>query len=235
MNEDDDIEGRDDVHGKLVPDRSVRSPDEYRQQQAPTTFDTYSHPEQYQEKYTDSDYHSSLSIASSYDYRPVVKSPLPQKYRRPLANEVPVNKMDSNLRMLIIKEISKSGHNERPISRMSSLRDNIILGHHHHCSFSGSNYTGSASSDNQSRRRTRRSSEETPEWIELARLIGIDESEIDHWSSQNLQYPAGRVISAWCNYASPAPTVAELHTVLSSKELRRADLARYIETMYIIQ
>jgi len=39
----------------------------------------------------------------------------------------------------------------------------------------------------------------SPEWVELARLIGIDESEIDHWLSQNLQYPAGRVLSAWCN------------------------------------
>lgn len=97
--------------------------------------------------------------------------------------------------------------------------------------FLGSNY-----GINSSNRKVRRSpSEETPEWIELARLIGIDESEIDHWASQNLQYPAGRVISAWCNYGSPAPTVAELHTVLTSKELRRADLARYIETMYIIQ
>lgn len=79
------------------------------------------------------------------------------------------------------------------------------------------------------------SSNESPEWVELARLVGIDESEIDHWLSQNLQYPAGRVISAWCNYASPPPTVAELHSLVSSKELNRSDLGRYIETMYIIE
>ncbi len=76
---------------------------------------------------------------------------------------------------------------------------------------------------------------ESPEWVELARLIGIDESEIDHWLSQNLQYPAGRVISAWCNYASPPPTVAELHSLVSSNEVNRPDLARYIETMYTIE
>lgn len=48
-----------------------------------------------------------------------MKYNLPTKYRLPLANEVLVNKMDSNLRMLIIKELSKSGHAERPLSRMS--------------------------------------------------------------------------------------------------------------------
>ncbi len=74
----------------------------------------------------------------------------------------------------------------------------------------------------------------SPEWVELARLIGIDEPEIEHWLSQNLQYPAGRVLSAWCNYVSTAPTVAELHSLVSSNELNRQDLARYIETMYII-
>ena len=93
----------------------------------------------------------------------------------------------------------------------------------------------SASTASRRQRSRAGPSHESPEWVELARLIGIDESEIDHWLSQNLQYPAGRVISAWCNYASPPPTVAELYTLVSSKELNRPDLARYIETMYIIE
>lgn len=101
----------------------------------------------------------------------------------------------------------------------------------------GSNYGAVTSASTASRRQRSRAEpvHESPEWVELARLIGIDESEIDHWLSQNLQYPAGRVISAWCNYASPPPTVAELYTLVSSKELNRPDLARYIETMYIIE
>lgn len=102
----------------------------------------------------------------------------------------------------------------------------------------GSNYGTNPNDGSSSRRRqpSRTSPlNESPEWVELARLIGIDESEIDHWLSQNLQYPAGRVISAWCNYASPPPTVAELHSLVSSNELNRPDLARYIETMYIIE
>ena len=101
----------------------------------------------------------------------------------------------------------------------------------------GSNYRTVGSAGTTSRRQRSRSSpqSESPEWVELARMIGIDESEIDHWLSQNLQYPAGRVISAWCNYASPPPTVAELYILVSSKELNRPDLARYIETMYIIE
>ncbi|CAF5192486.1 unnamed protein product, partial [Rotaria magnacalcarata] len=68
----------------------------------------------------------------------------------------------------------------------------------------------------------------------LARLIGVDEPEIDHWSSQNLQYPAGRVISTWCNSTSPPPTVAQLYFLLSTNQLNRLDLARHIETMYRI-
>ncbi|CAF4649715.1 unnamed protein product [Rotaria socialis] len=131
--------------------------------------------------------------------------------------------MDSNLRMLIIKELSKSGHNERPLSRMSSAY--------------GNNNNNDSSSRQQHRRQKSKnaSSSESPEWVEFARLIGIDESEIEHWLSQNLQYPAGRVISAWCNYATPPPTVSELHSLVSSKELNRPDLARYIETMYITE
>lgn len=74
-----------------------------------------------------------------------------------------------------------------------------------------------------------------PEWVELARLVGIDEAEIEHWASQNLQYPAGRVISSWCNSESAQPTVADLHSLITSNELNRHDLARYIETMYIIE
>jgi hypothetical protein len=181
-----------------------------------------------EEKFNDSDYYSLPSNSPPYQqqqqqqqqqhYRDV-SSPsrfhLPSKYRLPLASEVLVNKMDSNLRMLVIKELSKSGHAERPLSRMSKLNNNET---------------------NSRQRQSSRSSSmnESPEWVELARLIGVDESEIDHWLSQNLQYPAGRVISAWCNYASPPPTVAELHSLVSSNELNRPDLARYIETMYII-
>ncbi len=171
-----------------------------------------------EEKFHDSDYYS-LSSASPpqqhHDIPSQSRYTLPSKYRLPLASEVLVNKMDSNLRMLVIKELSKSGHAERPLSRMSKLNNN----------------------ESNSRRQPSRASSlnESPEWVELARLIGIDESEIDHWLSQNLQYPAGRVISAWCNYASPPPTVAELHSLVSSNELNRPDLARYIETMYIIE
>ncbi|CAF3728380.1 unnamed protein product [Rotaria socialis] len=179
------------------------------------------------EKYIDSDYYSISSSSSlqhqQYDIPSQLKYNLPTKYRLPLASEVLVNKMDSNLRMLIIKELSKSGHNERPLSRMSSAY--------------GNNNNNDSSSRQQHRRQKSKnaSSSESPEWVEFARLIGIDESEIEHWLSQNLQYPAGRVISAWCNYATPPPTVSELHSLVSSKELNRPDLARYIETMYITE
>lgn len=83
----------------------------------------------------------------------------------------------------------------------------------------------------QKQNRTRK---KTPEWVMLARLIGIDEPEIDHWLSQSLQYPAGRVLSTWCNSTTPLPTVAELHLLLSSNELNRLDLARQIESIYDI-
>ena len=97
------------------------------------------------------------------------------------------------------------------------------------------NRTSNSRQQNQRPKSRNSPSNESPEWVELARLIGIDESEVDHWFSQNLQYPAGRVISAWCNYASPPPTVADLHSLVSSKELNRTDLARYIETMYSVE
>ena len=108
---------------------------------------------------------------------------------------------------------------------------NVRLG----SAYGGSQHSGESRSRNRNRSRSNGQEDPSLEWVEVARLIGIDESEIDHWLSQNLQYPAGRVISAWCNYASPPPTVAELHSILSSKELNRNDLARYIETMYIIE
>lgn len=73
-----------------------------------------------------------------------------------------------------------------------------------------------------------------PEWVSLAQLIGIDQSEIDHWLSQSLQYPASRVLSTWCNCTSPSPTVGQLHSLISSTQLNRIDLAREIETMYHI-
>jgi hypothetical protein len=77
-----------------------------------------------EEKFNDSDYYS-LSSSSSFhqqnDNSLQIKYNLPSKYRLPLASEVLVNKMDSNLRMLIIKELSKSGHIERPLSKMSKI------------------------------------------------------------------------------------------------------------------
>ena len=183
-----------------------------------------SHEEPNEQRIPEPDYYAALSVTPSYQQQHNVpiqsRFQLPTKFRLPSAREVLVNKMDSNLRMLIIKELSKSGHSERPLSRMSKLH----------------NYE--SNSGQQVRRQSSRSStidESTPEWVELARLIGIDESEIDHWSSQNLQYPAGRVISAWCNYASPPPTVGELYSLVTSNEINRPDLARYIETMYIIE
>jgi hypothetical protein len=78
-----------------------------------------------EEKINDSDYYSSSSTSSFYQQLHNIslqtKYNLPLKYRLPLASEVLVNKMDSNLRMLIIKELSKSGHAERPLSRMSKI------------------------------------------------------------------------------------------------------------------
>jgi hypothetical protein len=90
-----------------------------------------------EDKFNDSDYYSLTSSPSfqqqqqqqqqqQYDQPTKSKSNLPSKYRLPVANEVLINKMDSNLRMLIIKELSKSGHAERPISRMSKSLNNLI-------------------------------------------------------------------------------------------------------------
>jgi hypothetical protein len=89
-----------------------------------------------EDKFNDSDYYSLTSSPSfqqqqqqqqqQYDQPIKSKSNLPSKYRLPVANEVLINKMDSNLRMLIIKELSKSGHAERPISRMSKSLNNLI-------------------------------------------------------------------------------------------------------------
>lgn len=84
---------------------------------------------QNEEKFNDSDYYSLSSSPSFHhqyqqqqnDSPGQSKYNLPSKYRLPLASEVLVNKMDSNLRMLIIKELSKSGHAERPLSRMSKI------------------------------------------------------------------------------------------------------------------
>ena len=82
-----------------------------------------------EEKYTDSDYYSLSSSSSfqypQYDTSALIKYNLPSKYRLSLASEVLVNKMDSNLRMLIIKELSKSGRTERPLSKMSKSFENI--------------------------------------------------------------------------------------------------------------
>ncbi|UJR09135.1 hypothetical protein I4U23_013382 [Adineta vaga] len=126
----------------------------------------------------------------------------------PLARETLIEKMDSNLRMLIIKELSKDSQIPKPLSKMSSIYR-----------------TNSMPYQQQNR---------SLKWVEFARLTGINESEIEHWLSQSLQYPAGRVMSTWCNCTSPPPTVAELHSVVSSNRLNRLDLARSIETMYRI-
>jgi hypothetical protein len=79
-----------------------------------------------EEKFTDSDYHSlspsSFHQQQQYDKPSQSKYNLPSKYRLPLASEVLINKMDPNLRMLIIKELSKNGHVERPLSRMSKFQ-----------------------------------------------------------------------------------------------------------------
>ncbi|CAF1577038.1 unnamed protein product [Didymodactylos carnosus] len=72
------------------------------------------------------------------------------------------------------------------------------------------------------------------DWEIFAKIIGIEESEIEHWQSQQLQYPMSRVISAWCTYGGGNPTVAQLHSILSSDELNRKDLARFIEQMYVV-
>ncbi|CAF3496379.1 unnamed protein product [Rotaria sp. Silwood1] len=140
---------------------------------------------------------------------------LSPKSHLPLASETLVDKMDSNLRMLIIKELSKDNYVQRPPSRRSSHYNTNI-------------------DDYNSYQQSHRLQNRSPEWVELARLIGIDESEIDHWLSQSLQYPAGRVISTWCNSISPSPTVAQLHSILSTNKLNRLDLAHHIETMYNI-
>ncbi|CAF3344446.1 unnamed protein product [Rotaria socialis] len=132
-----------------------------------------------------------------------------------LASHTLVDNMDADLRMLIIKELSKDHFSPRPSSKMSF------------------NYTRS-NDDFRSYQENYRSRNRLPEWVVLARLIGLDEPEIDHWSSQNLQYPAGRVISTWCNSTSPSPTVAQLYSLLSTNQLNRLDLARHIETMYRI-
>ena len=82
-----------------------------------------------EERFNDSDYYSLSSSPNLQQQQqqqqqdPPSKSKynLPSKYRLPLASDVLINKMDSNLRMLIIKELSKSGHMERPLSRMSKF------------------------------------------------------------------------------------------------------------------
>jgi len=152
----------------------------------------------------------------------------------PSASDTLVDKMDSNLRMLIIKELSKNSHVERPPSKMSEFTILLFLLSDIFSLKIGSNYGNNRRDLNSAQQQQNRSRKKSPEWVELARLIGIDESEIDHWLSQSLQYPAGRVLSTWCNCTSPSPTVAELHSFVSSNQVNRLDLARHIETMYNI-
>jgi hypothetical protein len=157
------------------------------------------------------------------------EKPLPPKPRFPLASETLVEKMDPNLRMLIVKELSKDSQNPKPPSRKGN--NSFLL------PFIFSLNIGSAHSPTSNDSNTPpqyRSRKKFLEWVSLARLVGINESEIDHWLSQSLQYPAGRVLSTWCNCTSPSPTVAQLHSLVSSNELNRLDLARQIETIYHI-
>lgn len=93
--------------------------DEHFQTTTLQEIQQFSFPEQNREKFSDSDYFSVSSNSSNYEHQNAQKSALPSKYRLPIGSEILVNKMDSNLRMLIIKELSKTGHNERPLSRMS--------------------------------------------------------------------------------------------------------------------
>ena len=155
--------------------------------------------------------------------QPVKEKILPSKPRLPLANEISVDQMDSNLRMLIVKELSKDSQVFQPASRKSSSILSFIP--------SLPLCIGSHSRETSQPVRIRK---KYPEWVSLAQLIGIDPPEIDHWLSQSLQYPASRVLSTWCNSISPSPTVAQLHSLISSNELNRIDLAREIETMYHI-
>ena len=197
--------------------------------------DMVSNLDLFQGKLTDSDYHS-FSSSSFTDLRPTSpKYHLPLKYRRPLGSDVSVNKMDANLRMLIIKELSKNGHADSPFSRMSEFFVEPSTSSFDRSAIVGSTDPNPLTRESREAMRARTNlTNESSDWVKLARLIGIDQSEIDHWLSQNLQYPAGRVLSAWSNCSSVPLTVARLHSLVSSDEVNRPDLARYIETVYII-
>jgi hypothetical protein len=208
------------------------SEQEDRHEQVHSTVTQTSMQEDRQNRTNKNNDKSSLSAAFSQQQSPSIQ--LPTKYRLPSAGDVLISKMDSNLRMLIIKELSKNGHNERFLSRMSRFSIKTDDSTCMHDSFPGS----TTSVDESKLRRTSTkssSSHDSSDWIKLARLVGVNESEIDHWLSQNLQYPAGRVIATWCSYSTSAPTVADFYSYLSSKQLNRPDLARCIETMYSIQ
>lgn len=84
------------------------------------------HPEQFQQRTIENDFYNySTPIVSTpptiQQQQQQHRSTLPSKYRLPFAKDVLVNKMDSNLRMLIIKELSKNGYTEQPLSRMSEF------------------------------------------------------------------------------------------------------------------
>lgn len=81
------------------------------------------------ERFIDSDYHSSSSSSFHHHHHQQSQSKynLPSKYHLPSGKDVLVKRMDPNLRMLIIKELSKSGHAERPLSRMSRFLCRIHL------------------------------------------------------------------------------------------------------------
>lgn len=134
-----------------------------------------------------------------------------QTRKFPLAKETLVDQMDPNLRMTIVKELSKDAHVPiRPLSRRSFMYNRQV----------NNNYSIPVEQ------------KRSFAWVEFARLIGIHESDIEHWLSQTLQYPAGRVLSSWCRSNSPSPTVADLHRLMTSNELHRNDLANEIEQIY---
>jgi hypothetical protein len=51
------------------------------------------------------------------------------KSRLPVASDTLVDKMDSNLRMLIIKELSKNDYIQKPSSKMSQFQMTLLLVH----------------------------------------------------------------------------------------------------------
>jgi hypothetical protein len=87
------------------------SEQEDRHEQVHSTVTQTSMQEDRQNRTNKNNDKSSLSAAFSQQQSPSIQ--LPTKYRLPSAGDVLISKMDSNLRMLIIKELSKNGHQDR--------------------------------------------------------------------------------------------------------------------------